>query len=167
MRILYMLFLSLCCSFCYAQKVRTNQLDSSGVKQGYWIEYDSLAVEGYSVSAQIEKDSLGKTDHQYFIDTKFDLIKHVGYYENGNKTGVWKLFKGKALWMKVSYDNGHRVKIEVLFSNGKPLYIAEKVNNEQFIVKEYSKKGLQLKELYIKVEFINNAEEVKLFAIGF
>jgi len=167
MKTIYTLFFCLCCFYCYPQKNSINKLDSLGIKQGYWIEYDSLAVEGYSVSEQITPDSLGKSDCQYFVATKHKQIKHVGLYSNGNKTGVWKLFKGKSLWMKVSYSNGDRVKIEVLFSNGKPLYVAEKVSNENFVVKEYSKKGLLIKEKYEKVEFINNTEEVKLFAIGF
>ena len=167
MRVHFILFFCLCCSFCYSQKVKTNQRDSFGVKQGYWIEYDSLTVEGYIVSAQILKDSLGRTDRTFNVDTKFDLIKHVGYYENGNKNGNWKIFHSKVLWIKVAYDKGQRVKIEVLFPNGKPLYTAEKVDNKQFIVKEYSKKGMPLKELYKTAEVINNIEEMKLFTIGF
>ncbi|MBN2660733.1 MAG: hypothetical protein JXR54_05640 [Tannerellaceae bacterium] len=161
--------LILCWLTCNSQTNNINNLDSSGLKQGNWIEYDSLAISGIIYSIQLQPDSINhmKND-QINVASEYELIKHVGLYINGNKDGVWEIFKSNnTLWMKVNYRNGIRTRFEIFFPNGKHLYTAKDFDKENFLIKEYSKEGKLIKEKYFKKELINSIEDTKLFIVGY
>jgi len=164
----FLLFFLCICFLSSFSKGTINKIDSLGQKQGLWIEYDSLDVEGYNVSAQIIPDSTGKSDLQYEIVTKYDLIKHRGFYSNGIKTGLWVVYNAKnRLWMKIRYDDGQRTKVEIFYSNGRLLYSCDKLDNDFFLIKEFTKKGAFVKETKKSNESVNKLSETKLYVLGF
>ena len=165
----FLLFFLCICFLSSFSKGTINKIDSLGQKQGLWIEYDSIDVEGYTELAQIIPDSTGKTDYEEFIVTKYEKIKHRGHYLNGKKTGLWYVYQPKnKLWMKVQYDSlGQRTKIEIFYHNGRLLYSCDKFDNDFFLIKEFTKKGAFVKETKKSNEFVNKLSETKLYMLGF
>jgi len=153
---------------CFSQISNINRIDSMGHKQGLWIELDSLDIEGYSVSEQIIPDSTGNSDNEREIISKYEIIKHKGKYIDDKKNGLWEVFRSNnKLWMKIEYCNGQRLKIEIFYTNMKPLYICEKSDSISFNIKEYSKKGILIKKKKKSIDFVNKINESKLFILGY
>jgi antitoxin component YwqK of YwqJK toxin-antitoxin module len=167
--------LFICLIFClysnatFSKISNINKTDSIGQKQGLWIEYDSLDVKGYCVTEQIIPDSTGKSDFAKFIVTKYELIKHQGYYINGLKTGLWKVYEPKnKLWMKILYDDfSQRTKIEIYYPNKKLYVYCEIIDSDLFIIKVFSKKGTLIKEKKKSKDIINKISETELYKLGF
>lgn len=169
MKIYLLIVFCICSIASFSQGYKINKIDSLGQKQGLWIEYDSIDVEGYTILSQTIPDSTGKTDYHEFIATKYEKIKHKGYYLNGIKFGLWKVYNAKnKLWMNVLYDNfGQRTKIEIFYHNGRLLYSCDKLDNDFFLIKEFTKKGAFVKETKESNEFVNKLSETKLYMLGF
>ena len=70
--------------------------------------------------------------------------------------------------MRIKYDHyGQRIKIEIYYSNGKLLYLCDKLDDDFFLIKEFSKKGSLLKETRKNTNFVNKINETKLYILGF
>jgi len=164
MKAIYIVLFILFSYSCYSQKNNYCKFDSLGLKHGHWIEFDSIAIEGVLTIEEAFSDSIGCFDNQYFTATKYQLIKHVGNYDKGKKIGTWKIFEPKGLLrMKIVYNNGIRTQIEMYYPNGKILYSAKILSTGNYLVKQYSKKGLLKKKKYRKPKSVNEIEEVQLF----
>lgn len=146
-----------------------NLVDALGQKQGLWIEYDSLDIEGYNITEQPISDSIEKNDYVDEIVTKFEKIRHYGSYLNGKKNGLWKVSKhNNKNWIKVFYNNGEIIgPINIYYPSGNLLYLAEKMDDGNFEVKEYDKNGNFIKKKKLSKVFINGLSETRLFVIGY
>jgi hypothetical protein len=167
MKILVLFLLCINSLFSFSEG-KINKIDSLGHKQGLWIEYDSIDIEGYTVLAQTIPDSTGKTDFQKFIATKYEKIKHKGNYNDGAKSGLWQVYKPHCrLWMKIIYDSyGKRTKIEVFYSNRKVYISCDKTDTDLFEVKVFSKNGKLIKEKVRNKDYVNKLTETELYRLG-
>ena len=169
MRFCLLFFLLLFGLLCFSQSNKVNQFDSNGLKHGYWIENDSLEVASTVELNQVYDITSKKvSDNQININNTCEIITHKGYYYHGNKNGIWKLFKkGNLLWMKILYDYGNRINIKVFYPNGRLFLHATKQNNNLFLIKEYSPKGIELNTKTLEENAVNLIDEKKLFTIRY
>lgn len=162
-------FFCLITYFSYSQVNKINYTDSLGLKQGYWIEYDSLDIEGINISKQLRPDSFGEKDYTEEVSTKYEKIKHYGGYLNNKKNGLWVVSKrNNETWIKVFYANGEIIgPIYIYYPSGKLLYLAKELEDNNFEVKEYDKHGNMTKQKKLTKSFISKLGETKLFVIGY
>lgn len=155
--------------YCFGQCEGKNVIDSFGLKQGFWTEYDSLDIEGYNITGQLVSDSNGVNDSFKEVTTKYEKIKHSGNYLNGKKNALWKVTKSNNKdWINVFYSNGEVIgPIKIYYSTGTLLYSADKIDNDNFEVKEYDKNGNLIKKKKLSKVFVNKLSETKLFVIGY
>ncbi|NEW81393.1 MAG: hypothetical protein GZ094_03385 [Mariniphaga sp.] len=169
MKILIFWFFCFNTIFCFSQCGKKNFTDSSGLKQGFWIVYDSLDIEGYNMTGQLVSSSLKENDYIEEVTTEYEKIKHYGSYLNGKKNGLWRVSKpNNKNWIEVFYNNGEIIgPINVYYATGTFLYSAEKIDDDNFEVKEYDKNGDLIKKKKLSKVFINRLNETKLFVIGY
>ncbi|WP_243348204.1 hypothetical protein [Parabacteroides sp. FAFU027] len=123
-----------------------NQIDSLGLKQGKWTEFEAHpSKEGLSIS---DLDD-GESNYEYNYSSKrLDVYKFSGVYKDGYRNGVWNIYSdSNQLLFAINYNKGI---IEGQYigydDNGDMIkcYISRTVKTK---VERYTKTG-ELKEAY-------------------
>jgi hypothetical protein len=83
----------------------TNQIDSLGLKQGLWREFEAHpATEGFTIHDNEDGTS---THEDNFSDHRFNIYKYCGSYKDGFRTGVWNIYSASnRLVYAVNYNKG-------------------------------------------------------------
>ena len=82
-----------------------NQVDSLGLKQGFWVDFEARPKTAGFVIHDLE-DGTSKYEDQY-IKNDFTIYKYCGEYKNGFRIGIWSIFTmSDRLLFKINYLDG-------------------------------------------------------------
>ena len=82
-----------------------NQIDSLGLKQGRWIEFEARpATKGFTIHDNEDGTSTYEDDYS---NDQFNIYKYCGNYNAGFRIGVWNIYStSNRLVYVVNYNNG-------------------------------------------------------------
>lgn len=132
------------------RQCKLNQLDSIGLKVGYWIEYSVIPFE-------TELNSIVQDSEIVIIADKSNMNKTVlitqkGYYSNGLKNGLWKEFWPNGQFKNlVNYINGIPMGFFKIYLPNNKILIGEIIPQKYITIDVCNDKGeiLEKKEIGI------------------
>lgn len=126
-------------------KQDTNKIDSIGLKQGKWIEFEAHPVsEGFTIH---DNEDGSSTFEDKYNEHKLNIYKLNGSYKDGFRDGIWDIYSASdRLAFTINYNRGLiEGQFVIYYKNGELL----KCNIKQEVktkIEIYSKSGI-LKEV--------------------
>jgi hypothetical protein len=102
-----------------------NLTDTLGLKQGNWVEIDTVKI--YNNWSQVGISSMTTNGCKQSTKSvppfiEYYVCKSKGKYINGSKSGIWKYFKNELLTKQVTFSEGIIDKVE-MYGGKEKLYL--------------------------------------------
>ncbi len=134
--IFFNLLFILTANYCLSQvdnNVAKNIIDSVGLKQGYWLEFEAHPTVKYIVEDLLDG---GKSAHSLDYDfNNLKILKLEGHYKDGLRVGEWLIFlpNGKKKYL-VTYSNGNlEGKFEMYYPENNQIELKGNIERKEFI----------------------------------
>ncbi len=151
-KIVFIAFFVLNYIFSFAiDKQATNKLDSLGLKQGKWIEFEAHpASAGFTIH---DNENGSSTFEDQYDEHKLNIYKLKGRYKDGFRDGTWEIYSASnRLVFTVNYNRGLiEGQFIIYYKNGESLVCNIK-HEVKAKVEIYLKSGVLKKINYVSTQ---------------